>query len=451
MTERSEAEREAARLERERRRAAQAQGGPPERPAPPEPAGPAEPAQPEPAPVATPAPEPARPQPLKRVGSPPPAPEIAPGPQPGAPGMPRHPLAIPPRRRRRSPGRVAALITVVGLLLVALLFVANAVFTPLKGDGSGAVRVRIPAGASTREIGDLLADRGVVSSGFFFALRAGLSGDRDKLRSGAFTLKRDMSNGAALTALTTVPVVPPVRDVLIPEGPGRREVARLVARAGVPGNYLAASIRDPALNPRRYGAPRGTPSLEGFLFPATYRLKRSQGVRTLVPQQLAAFKQAIATVPLRRARAKNLTVYDVLIIASMVERETAVPRERRLIAGVIYNRLRQGIPLGIDATTRYDEDNWTRPLTVSELGRASAFNTRRRRGLPPTPIGNPGLASIRAAALPARTTALYYVVKPCANGAHAFSSTDAQFQRDVAAYNAKRAALGGRDPSTCPK
>ncbi len=73
---------------------------------------------------------------------------------------------------------------------------------------------------------------------------------------------------------------------------------------------------------------------------------------------------------------------------------------------------------------------------MSELGRASAFNTRRHKGLPPTPIGNPGLASIRAAAHPARTSALFYVVKPCANGAHAFSSTDAQFQKDVAAYNA---------------
>ncbi len=141
----------------------------------------------------------------------------------------------------------------------------------------------------------------------------------------------------------------------------------------------------------------------------------------------------------------------MLIIASMVERETAVPRERRLIAGVVYNRLKRGIPLGIDATTRYDENNWTRPLTVSELARDSPFNTRRNKGLPPTPIGNPGLASIRAAARPARTSALYYVVKPCANGAHAFSRTSAQFQADVAAYNRKRAELGGKDPSTCPK
>ena len=448
MSDRSEAERESARLEREHRRAGQA-GTPPR--APPEP-----PTRSSPTPAAAPDPGPteaARPAGLKRLGAPAarPAADAAPGPQPGAPGMPRHPLTVPPRRRRRAPGRVAALGAVLALLAGLVLYALLAIFTPFKGDGDGRVAVTIPPGSSAREVGDLLADRGVVGSGLFFSLRAAVGGDRDNLRAGRYVLSKDMSNGAALTALTTAPKVAPVRDVLIPEGPGRREVARLVGAAGVRGDYLAASRRNSALRPRRVGAPRATPSLEGFLFPATYRLRDGAGVRTLVTQQLQAFERAIATVPLRRARSKNLTVYDVLIIASMIERETAVPRERRLIAGVIYNRLRQGIPLGIDATTRYDEDNWSRPLKVSELSRDSPYNTRRRKGLPPTPVGNPGLASIRAAANPARTSALYYVVKPCAGGAHAFSSTDAQFQRDVAAYNRKRAELGGKDPSSCPK
>jgi UPF0755 protein len=88
-------------------------------------------------------------------------------------------------------------------------------------------------------------------------------------------------------------------------------------------------------------------------------------------------------------------------------------------------------------------------LKVSELQRDSPYNTRKRKGLPPTPIGNPGLASIQAAANPANVSYLYYVVKPCGNGAHAFSSTDAQFQRDVAAYNQARAKRGGKDPSVC--
>jgi len=362
--------------------------------------------------------------------------------------MPRHPLSIPPRRRRRSPARVALIFGLLVLLLGIAVYVLLGIFTPFRGDGGGRVSVTIPTGSSAREVGDLLADKGVVGSGLFFSLRAAIGGDRDRLRAGRHVLRREMSNGAAIAALTTVPVAAPVRDLLIPEGPGRREVARLLERERVPGDYLAASQRSPDLNPRRYGAPRGTPSLEGFLFPATYRLRREAGARALVSQQLDAFERAIATVPMRRARARNLTVYDVLIIASMVERETALARERPLVAGVIHNRLREGVHLGIDAATRYAEDNWTKPLTNAELERDNPFNTRRNLGLPPTPIGNPGLDSIRAAADPADTRALYYVVKPCGNGAHAFSRTSEQFQRDVAAYNAKRDELG-RDPSRC--
>jgi uncharacterized YceG family protein len=133
----------------------------------------------------------------------------------------------------------------------------------------------------------------------------------------------------------------------------------------------------------------------------------------------------------------------------MVEREARVARERAVIAGVIYNRLREGIPLGIDATIRYERNNWARPLRVSELERDTPYNTRLRRGLPPTPIGNPGAEALRAAAAPRRHDFLFYVVKPCGNGAHAFSETGAQFQRDVAAYNRARDQRGGRDPSRC--
>ena len=139
------------------------------------------------------------------------------------------------------------------------------------------------------------------------------------------------------------------------------------------------------------------------------------------------------------AKKKNLTRYDVLIIASMVEREAQLDRERPLVSAVIYNRLKDGMTLGIDATIRYYENNWARPLRVSELERDSPYNTRLNRGLPPTPIGNPGLASIKAAANPARgKDYLFYVRKPGDSGEHAFSSTDAQFQRDVAKYQASR-------------
>jgi UPF0755 protein len=341
---------------------------------------------------------------------------------------------------------VLLLIVPALLLLIVAVYVLNGVFTPFKGEGDGEVVVRIPEGASTREIGDLLAERGVVGSGAFFALRAAIGGD--DLRAGRFTLARDMGNAEAIDVLTRVPATPALIRLTLPEGPSRREQAARVADAGISGDYVAASERSGSLDPRDYGAPRSA-SLEGFLFPATYELRAGSDARRLVREQVEAFEDNFATVDLRRAKSKNLTRYDVVTIASMIERETAVPRERRLVAAVIYNRLKAGMPLGIDATTRYAENNWSRPLTQSELDRDSPYNTRRNRGLPPTPIGNPGLASLKAAARPAKSGALYYVVKPCGNGAHSFSATAEQFERDVAAYRAKREELGGKDPAQC--
>jgi len=140
----------------------------------------------------------------------------------------------------------------------------------------------------------------------------------------------------------------------------------------------------------------------------------------------------------------------VITIASMVEREAQLARERPLIAAVIYNRLHEGIPLGIDATVRFGTGNWIAPLTRSQIAIDSPYNTRMRGGLPPGPIGNPGLASLRAAAHPARVPYLYYVVKPGRCGEHAFSSDFAQFQRDQQRYSAAREAAGGRSPTSCP-
>jgi UPF0755 protein len=202
------------------------------------------------------------------------------------------------------------------------------------------------------------------------------------------------------------------------------------------------------LDPREYGAPGGR-SLEGFLFPATYELKKGQPVSHLVERQLEAFKRSFERVDLRYARSKNLDPYDVLIIASMVEREALVPRERPLIASVIYNRLRRGIPLGIDATIRFALNQWDEPLKRSELENPTPYNTRENPGLPPGPIGNPGLASIKAAARPARSDYLFFVVKPGTCGEHAFSSTDAEFEEDVARYNAARERRGGQSPTDC--
>jgi peptidoglycan lytic transglycosylase G len=240
----------------------------------------------------------------------------------------------------------------------------------------------------------------------------------------------------------------PVFNVTIPEGPNRHQVAVLVKRAGVHGDYLKASVRSKLLNPRRFGGKRAR-SLEGFLFPATYELPVGAGVKALVSRQLAAFRQQLAGVDQAYARHKNLTTYDVVTIASMVEREVLVPAERPLVAAVIYNRLHKHMPLGIDATVRFATGNFDQPLKQSELNSPSPYNTRKFAGLPPGPIGNPGLASIQAAAKPARVRYLFYVVKPGTCGQHSFAKTEAEFTRLVARYDQARQAAGGKSPTKC--
>ena len=217
------------------------------------------------------------------------------------------------------------------------------------------------------------------------------------------------------------------------------------------GSYLTASKRfSGRLNPFRYGAPKGTRSTEGFLFPATYELKTAAPAKDLVDRQLKAFKDNFDSVDLKRAKRKNLTAYDVLIIASMVEREAQLASERKLVAAVIYNRLKDGIPLQIDATSRYALEQLDAPAQALRARRATRRTTRASAtGLPPTPIGNPGLASIRAAAAPASVSYRYYVVKPGTCGKHAFSSTYAKFQADSQRYNVARNAAGGKSPTTC--
>ena len=246
----------------------------------------------------------------------------------------------------------------------------------------------------------------------------------------------------------TVTAPPPLArlTIIFPEGFTIREMADRVAavrgiaiaKRGVTprltrDGYMRAVAR--ALPPSRFRADVRRDSLEGFLFPASYEFTQKTTARELVADQLRAFRQRFRGVDLSYARSKNLTPYDVLIIASMIEKETAVPSERRLVAAVIYNRLRNRMPLGIDATIRYGLDiPGTESLTKAALRSPSPYNTRLHPGLPPTPIANPGLASIHAAANPARKVDyLYYVRKP-KSLSHYFTANERDFLRKVCEY-----------------
>jgi cell division protein YceG involved in septum cleavage len=248
----------------------------------------------------------------------------------------------------------------------------------------------------------------------------------------------------------TAPAAPKERkteEVVIPEGYDRSQIAQVAKKAQIKGDYEKASVSSRAINLKKYGA-QDAESLEGFLFPATYEIFRNDDVDALVDRQLEAFETNLAEVDLTWAKRNGYSVYEIVNVASMIEREIQVPEERKLAASVIYNRLDAGNPLGIDATIRFEDQNYTEPLVESRLNEPTPYNTRINPGLPPGPIGNPGLASLEAAANPAETDYFYYVIKPGTCNEHFFTDSEKEFLAAAEEYQAALEAEGG-SPTDC--
>ena len=230
------------------------------------------------------------------------------------------------------------------------------------------------------------------------------------------------------------PPPPKPLRVIFPEGFTRREMAERVAavkQIAVEKRKKKTRISEAAYLkltqrsslPGRFAEDGKPRDLEGFLFPATYEFLPRTTTKQLVNKQLTAFRRSWGKLDLGYAESKNLTPYDVLIIASMVEKETLAPEERPLVAAVIYNRLKARMPLGIDATIRYGLDvPGTESLRQSHLANPTPYNTRLHAGLPPTPISNPGLASMQAAAHPRKIDYLFFARKP--DKVHHFFTAD---------------------------
>ena len=246
----------------------------------------------------------------------------------------------------------------------------------------------------------------------------------------------------AATTTTAAPK-PTILRVVFPEGFNRKEMVTRVAEVRqiakskrkvtpkLSGDAYATASKAAKVPPAFRKDARG---IEGFLFPATYEFTPKTMAKQLVDDQIEHFDRNWAKVDLRFARTKNLTPYDVLIIASMVEKETIAPDERPLVAAVIYNRLKARMELGIDATIRYGLGvPGTEALRVSQLESDNPYNTRNRTGLPPTPIANPGLASMQAAAHPAKVNYVFFVRKPD-KVHHFFTASEAEFYAKACEY-----------------
>lgn len=317
----------------------------------------------------------------------------------------------------------------VGLAIVAVLIGAALLAYGAYGDRARPLvrtRVVIPAGASFHEVLDTLRSDGVIAHALPLHILARIEGDERKVRAGEYGFAPHQSEAEVLHALITQGEAV-AQWVTIPEGFTAEQIAQRLQQSGI-GN--AGSFEHAfATTPIVVDGARAK-NLEGFLFPDTYLIPVGATPQQVEDQLEHAFVAALPADAQRRARALHLSVTQVVTVASLVEREAKLNRDRPMIAGVIYNRLRLNMPLEIDATIEYALPAHKTELSRSDLALPSPYNTYLHTGLPPTPIANPGSASLEAAFHPATTKALYYVY--CGGGGHVFAETLAQHQANVA-------------------
>jgi UPF0755 protein len=320
--------------------------------------------------------------------------------------------------------RALVLVLVLVVAAAALLF-AYAVFWD-RSRPAQVTNVVIPNGSSFDEVLASLRDDGVIAHELPLHLFARFEGDETKVRAGEYRFAAHQSASDVLHALVSQGAAV-AKWVTIPEGFTDVQIAQRMQDAGV-GN--AAQLAQAFATGSFVIDGTKTKSLEGFLFPDTYLVPLGAAPSEIEQELERGFAAALPNDAAARAKALQLTVPQVVTVASLVEREAKVEEDRPLIAGVIYNRLRLAMPLQIDATIEYALPHHKSVLTKSDLAIVSPYNTYLHAGLPPTPIANPGRASLDAAFHPATTKALYYVY--CGGGRHAFADTLAQHLANVA-------------------
>lgn len=308
---------------------------------------------------------------------------------------------------------------------------------PAASDQRRLVFIKVTEGDSAGDIGERLEEEGVIESGRLFRILTALMGLQDDLEAGDYEFFTGETALAAVLRISRGETS--ARTVLIREGLRKEEIAELLEERGV---VSAAQFLRALSEPYRASFLRRLPpgaGLEGFLFPATYSFPLDATAHEVVQEMVTAFDQRFRAEIAPRLRRTNLSLYQVVILASIVEREARVPEDRPLIASVLLNRRARGMKLDADPTVQYALGNdpasverygyWKQRLTLDDLATPSPYNTYMKAGLPPGPIANPGLDSILAVLEPADTDYLYFVARP--EGRHVFAKTLEEHQRNI--------------------
>lgn len=317
-------------------------------------------------------------------------------------------------------------------LVVVFLSLGFAFFLMSPADKGGADQVfMVKEGSSLKEVAGDLETRGLITNKTLFVLWTRVKGYGKDIRAGEYSLSPAMAPVQLLEILRKGLVI--LYPVTIPEGFTRDQIADALAAKGLADKKRFLELtRDKTLL-RQYGI--SGPTFEGYLFPDTYHFSRGMPTSSVLDTMVKRFKQVVSPL-VDKSQGTGMKFEEVVILASIVEKETGKPEERPLIASVFLNRLRLGMRLESDPTVIYGIENFDGDLKKKDLTERTPYNTYVIHGLTPGPIANPGLESIKAVMDPARTDYLYFVSRN--DGSHHFSKTLAEHNRAVEMYQKRK-------------
>lgn len=321
-----------------------------------------------------------------------------------------------------------------GLVLFILLVIFTVVSWPANPFDLGTAIVVIQPGASVKSTQQTLQERGLLPRFSAFALTIRLMGLQNKIKAGEYSFSPADPLPAIISRLLRNDTIPQAElRVTFPEGSSIYKMGLALKKVG----YLRwASFQElvnegitAPLRLRHWGIFKFIPSesLEGYLFPDTYQLFISASPETIAETMINRFEQIIVPFWSTAQKGTKLTLHETLTLASIIEKEAQKPEERAVISSVFHNRLAKGMPLAADPTVKYALERPSKKVYYDQLSVDSPYNTYKRRGLPPGPICNPGLESIKAAVYPAKTNYFFFVAK--SDGSHIFSKTWQEHQR----------------------
>ena len=334
-------------------------------------------------------------------------------------------------------GRLVLALAIVGGLALAGLVAFNVFMHAVGVYGSSDATaigqtIEIPKGTGNAEIGDILADAHVIKSSLGWKIALWMHDGDETIQAGSYDMFEGLTAPNALDFMLAHPPKAQFTRVTFPEGSWLTDFAkRLNDDTDIDGDEFLRLATSGKV--RSSYQPDGVDTLEGLLFPSTYQVVESDDAMSVLKRLVDEMEKQVGALDMSTVESMGYSPYEAITVASMVEAEAKVDEDRPKIARVIYNRLDAGMRLGIDATIDYALGEHKTQLTSSDLAVDSPYNTRLVTGLPPTPIGAPGHASLKAALAPAPGDWLYYVLTDC-EGHHSFSTNYADFLHDKAVY-----------------